>query len=86
MSIEHAMIVDQVKIIRESHRYMGTRKLYEVLQPFLREHQIKIGVDGLFDMLSTKQAISTSKKAKSCNYQLIPQIPQMAQGSSVYKA
>ena len=30
---------------------MGGRKLYCLLQPFLVEHQIKLGRDGLFDLL-----------------------------------
>jgi putative transposase len=31
---------------------MGTRKLYGKLLPFIDEHQIKLGRDGLFDLLS----------------------------------
>jgi putative transposase len=65
LSIEHTMIVDQVKIIRASHRYMGTRKLYEILQPFLMEHQIKIGRDGLFDMLSKNKLLVRRRKRKA---------------------
>ncbi|MFT5512663.1 MAG: putative transposase, partial [Bacteroidia bacterium] len=57
LSIEHTMIVDQIKIIRASHRHMVTRKLYELLQPYLMEHQIKIGRDGLFDMLSKNKLL-----------------------------
>lgn len=30
---------------------MGTRKLYEVLYPFILEHNIKIGRDALFELL-----------------------------------
>jgi putative transposase len=51
-TLEEEMILFQVRHIRECHRRMGTRKLYEMLQPFLLEHQIKIGRDSLFDLLS----------------------------------
>lgn len=30
---------------------MGTRKLYELLEPFMLDHGIKMGRDGLFDLL-----------------------------------
>ena len=37
---------------------MGTRKLYEMLQPFILEHQIKIGRDdALFNMLSANHLL-----------------------------
>jgi putative transposase len=52
LNIEQEMVIKRVKEIRQYHRYMGTRKLYELLQPFLLEHQIKIGRDALFDLLS----------------------------------
>jgi putative transposase len=39
-------------LIRKQHKAIGTRKLYEILQPFLLEHSIKMGRDALFDLLS----------------------------------
>jgi putative transposase len=45
------MIIDEVIKIRFDHRAMGARKLFEKIQPFLLEHQIKIGRDALFDVL-----------------------------------
>ncbi len=35
------MILKQVKHIRKDHRRKGARKLYEMLQPFILEEQIK---------------------------------------------
>jgi hypothetical protein len=37
------LILKQVMIIRKEHRIMGTRKLYDMLQPFMMEHGIKMG-------------------------------------------
>ncbi|MBL0333033.1 MAG: hypothetical protein IPP65_09435 [Chlorobi bacterium] len=51
-TLEEDLIIHQVKEIRKNHRRMGTRKLYELLQPFILEHQIKIGRDALFNMLA----------------------------------
>jgi len=52
-SLEHELVVQQVLHIRSRHPRMGTRKLYELLEPFMLEHQIKMGRDALFDLLST---------------------------------
>jgi len=42
-SIEDEIILKEVLNIRKYHQRMGTRKLYEKLQPFMLEHQIKMG-------------------------------------------
>lgn len=41
---------------------MGGRKLYELLQPFLLEHQIKMGRDRLFDVLSANYLLVRRRK------------------------
>jgi transposase InsO family protein len=43
---------------------MGTRKLYDLLQPFLLEHQIKIGRDTLFDLLSVNHLLVRKRKRR----------------------
>lgn len=43
---------------------MGTRKLYEILQPFILEHQIKIGRDALFNMLSANHLLVRKRKRR----------------------
>lgn len=50
--IEEDLIVQEVIQIRKNHRWMGGRKLYEKLYPFMLEHQIKMGRDAFFDLLS----------------------------------
>ncbi|MCS6935931.1 MAG: IS3 family transposase [Chitinophagales bacterium] len=51
-SIEEEIILKEVHLIRQDHKRMGTRKLYEKLLPFMMEHQIKMGRDKLFDLLA----------------------------------
>ncbi|MBK8485208.1 MAG: IS3 family transposase [Saprospiraceae bacterium] len=63
-TIEEEMILKQVKHIREDHRRMGTRKLYEMLQPFILEQQIKIGRDSLFDLLSSNYLLVRKRQRK----------------------
>lgn len=62
--IEHELVLQRVLEIRENHRHIGTRKLYEMLQPFLLEHQIKIGRDALFDLLASNYLLVRRKKRK----------------------
>jgi putative transposase len=57
VSIEQELVIKQVLLLRKDHRHMGARKLYELLQPFLLEHQIKIGRDALFDLLASHKLL-----------------------------
>ncbi len=50
--VETEVLLKEVLRIRKDHKRIGTRKLYEMLTPFMMEHQIKIGRDKLFDLLS----------------------------------
>ncbi|MET4141466.1 IS3 family transposase [Pedobacter sp. UYP1] len=83
LTIEHELVLKQVAQIREDHRHMGTRKLYELIQPFLLEHQIKIGRDALFDLLSAhgmlvkryKRRISTTN-----SYHMYRKFPNLIKG------
>lgn len=43
---------------------MGTRKLYEILQPFMIKHGIKMGRDGLFDLLAANGLLVKKRKRK----------------------
>jgi len=53
LSIEEDILLKEVLKIRKAHKRMGTRKIYEKLHPFMLEHQIKMGRDALFDLLSS---------------------------------
>ncbi|MGL2986825.1 IS3 family transposase [Flavobacterium sp. RSSA_27] len=61
---EEELVVQRVLEIRKNHRHIGTRKLYELLQPFFIEHQIKMGRDALFDLLSANFLLVRRKKRK----------------------
>lgn len=63
-TVEEELIIQRVLEIRKSHRRMGTRKLYEMLQPFLAEHQIKMGRDALFNTLSANHMLIRRRKRK----------------------
>jgi len=64
VNIEVLLIISEVKRIREQHKAMGTRKLYEKLYPFMLEHQIKMGRDVLFDCLSNHKLLIRKRKRK----------------------
>ena len=49
--IEVEIIIKEVKRIKKDQPRIGTRKLQVLLQPELEKHGIKIGRDGLFDLL-----------------------------------
>lgn len=63
-STEEQLIISEVIQIRQHHKSMGTRKLYEKLQEFLWEHQIKIGRDALFDMLASHQLLVRRRRRR----------------------
>lgn len=51
-ALKEDLILEEVTKIRTVHPRMGTRKLHGKLLPFLDTHKIKLGRDGLFDLLS----------------------------------
>ena len=64
ISIEEDVILKEVLKIRKNHKRMGTRKLLEKLHPFMLEHQIKMGRDGLFDLLSSNYLLVRKRKRR----------------------
>lgn len=61
-SIEEEFIIKQVNEIRQRHRRIGGRKLIEMLQPFILEHQIKMGRDAFFDLLARNSLLVRKRK------------------------
>jgi putative transposase len=57
VSIEEDMVIKEIRNIRKLHPVIGTRKLQVMLQPFLLEHQIKLGRDGLFDLMAANKLL-----------------------------
>lgn len=62
---EDELILSEVIKIRKNHRHIGGRKLYELLQPFLLDHQIKMGRDRLFDVLSANYLLVKRRKKQT---------------------
>ena len=63
-SIEENLVLSKVLSIRQDHRVMGGRKLYEKLYPFFLEHQIKMGRDALFDLLAANGLLVKKKRRR----------------------
>jgi putative transposase len=62
--MEQRMVLEQVKEIRKTQPAIGTRKLYFMLQPFLIEHEIKMGRDGLFNLLAAYEMLVRRRKRR----------------------
>lgn len=63
-TLEEELIIKKVREIRMYHRRIGTRKLYEMLHPFMLEHSIKMGRDALFNMLSVNHLLIRKRKRR----------------------
>lgn len=61
-SFEEEMLIKEVLNIRQYHRKMGGRKLYELLEPFMLAHNIKIGRDALFSILAANHLLVKRRK------------------------
>jgi putative transposase len=62
--IEDALVLQEVISIRQDHRVMGGRKLYEKLHPFLLSHGIKMGRDALFDLLAANGLLVKKRRRR----------------------
>jgi len=58
----NGLLLEEVKTIRSRHRRMGVRKLMELLRPVMLEHGVKMGRDGLFDLLSIHGLLVRKRK------------------------
>lgn len=59
---KNAMILEMVRNVRRKHARMGTRKLLDKIQPRLVTHGLRIGRDGLFDLLRGQDLLIQPKK------------------------
>jgi len=64
IEIEQELVLKEVISIRKNHPRIGTRKLYIMLENFMLEHQIKMGRDALFDLLSSHNMLIRRRKRK----------------------
>ena len=65
LTLEEELVISEVIRIRKNHRHMGGRKLFELIQPFLLDHQIKMGRDRLFDVLSANYLLVRRRKKQT---------------------
>jgi putative transposase len=64
-SFEQELVLRQVLSIRKKHAKMGVRKLLSLLDPFLLDHQIKMGRDALFDLLAANNLLIKRRKRRA---------------------
>ena len=58
----HGLILEEVRMIRQRHNRIGVRKLQVMLEAFMFENSIKLGRDGLFDLLSAHGLLIRRRK------------------------
>jgi len=64
MSTEEDLIIKEVIKIRQFHRQMGTRKIYDILKNFMKEHKIKMGRDAFFNLLSSNNLLIRTRQRR----------------------
>ena len=82
-TLEEELIIQQVKKIRSNHKRMGTRKLYEMLHPFMQEHAIKMERDVLFNLLSANHLLVRRRKRRiktTNSYHWLRKYPNLIRG------
>lgn len=62
--LENELIIQEVLKIRETQKKVGTRKLLIHIQPFLDQHQLKLGRDSLFSLLASYKLLVRKRKRK----------------------
>jgi putative transposase len=62
--LEKELIVQEVIKIREKQKKVGTRRLLIHLEPFLDQHQLKIGRDSLFNLLAENKLLVRKRKRR----------------------
>ena len=61
---EADLIIAEVLRYRTHQKRIGTRKLFEEMETFLKAHQFKIGRDKLFDLLAERGLLVTKRKRR----------------------
>jgi len=63
-SLQHDLLINQVHKIRKTQKRLGGRKLLYKLDPFMQEHQIIIGRDAFFNLLSERGLLVRKRKRR----------------------
>lgn len=79
------LVIDEVKKIRKVLPHCGVRKLYYLLGDFLKQHQIKLGRDKLFALLSDHNLLIKRKKTRrtTFSYHRFRKYPNIIKGLKV---
>lgn len=62
--IKEHMVLTEIKKLRQEHPVIGTRKLHQLLQPFLKHHAIKMGRDALFSTLGENKLLIRKRRKR----------------------
>jgi transposase InsO family protein len=60
--LQGELVIQQVMDYRGMQKKLGTRKLHWLLQPFMKQHQISMGRDSLFDLLRFHGLLISKRK------------------------
>ncbi len=61
---EAELVIQQVLLHRSLQPRLGARKLLMLMQDFIREHQLKLGRDALFDLLRAHKLLVKKRRRK----------------------
>ena len=64
-SLQNDLLIDQVLTIRKRQKRLGGRKLLFKLEPFIKEHNISIGRDAFFNLLSKRCLLVRKRKRRN---------------------
>jgi len=63
---EADVIIEEVLRYRKHQKRIGTRKLLEEMNDFLRTHHFQIGRDAMFNLLAERGLLVTKRKRRGC--------------------
>ena len=61
---EAELVIQQVLLHRSLQPRLGTRKLLVLMQDFVRQHELKLGRDALFDLLRAHKLLVKQRRRK----------------------
>lgn len=63
-SLQYGLLINEILDIRKNQKRLGCRKLIYKLEPFMVQHQIVIGRDAFFDLLSEHNLLVRKRKRR----------------------
>jgi len=63
-SLQHDLLINEVVKIRKIQKRLGGRKLLFLLESFIQEHQISMGLDAFFNLLSERGLLVRKRKRR----------------------